>query len=143
MFGSWVVKSLAQPLDSAGSWAESASRWDFTFPIYSVPACPEVSVRVKASPLWQADVIQQCKWYLTGTSQAGFLACDPTFRLRSHVPRMVKLSHVTLSIFLTIEDMPHDLNLILTPIWSFLLCIFDVYLNILNIFSFFIVFCFL
>lgn len=46
MFGSWAVKLLAQPPDSTGSWVEWVTRWDFTFPIYSVPACLQLSAQV-------------------------------------------------------------------------------------------------
>lgn len=74
MFGSWALKLLAQPLDSYGSWAESATRWDFTFPIYSVLACVCTShAGVKASPLWQADVMREHRWHMRRTSKAGFL----------------------------------------------------------------------
>lgn len=45
MFGSHSVILLALLLDSSSSWAESASRWDFTFLIYSVPA-GQLSARV-------------------------------------------------------------------------------------------------
>lgn len=43
MFGSGGVKLLQQLHDSTDSRAYSATRWDFTFPFYSVPVCLQIS----------------------------------------------------------------------------------------------------
>ena len=118
MFGSWAVKLLAQPHDSTGSRAESATRWDFTFPFYSVPACR--AMRESKHPRFDRlmsygntdDTWGEPPWQSFST----FLAHDPTcrspgFSWPQQLPNGVtKLSHVAQSKLETVEGAPNDVH---------------------------------